>query len=178
MGVCFLMTKLLKNYEHSVNFQLLIKKSLTNCSGSRNFYAEHMADILLHRAAKKFFDNQNLERLPKMAELKQTFAEVFAEKKSLYSDYRPLKERSHALQVALYNVRRILGVENSENHNYGIAVDIARSNTILLIIVIYVSVKICGFNRAFGLNFSRKRSGGSGGEIEDFISVLSRTYRI
>jgi flagellar motility protein MotE (MotC chaperone) len=81
---------------------------------SRKFYAEHTADILLHRAAKKFFDNQNLEKLPKMAELKQTFAEVLAEKKSLYSDYRPLKERSHALQVALYNVKRILGVEPDE----------------------------------------------------------------
>jgi hypothetical protein len=81
---------------------------------SRNFYAEHTADILLHRAAKKFFDQQNLNKLPKMADLKQTFAEVLAEKKSLYSDYRPLKERSHALQVALYNVRRILGVESEE----------------------------------------------------------------
>jgi hypothetical protein len=81
---------------------------------SRKFYAEHTADILLHRAAKKFFDNQNLDKLPKMADLKQTFAEVLAEKKTLYSDYRPLKERSHALQVALYNVRRILGVQPDE----------------------------------------------------------------
>jgi hypothetical protein len=42
-----------------------------------------------------------------------------------------------------------------------------------LIIVTYVSVKNCGFNWAFGLNFSRKLSGGGSGEIEDFISVLS-----
>jgi hypothetical protein len=68
----------------------------------------------------------------------------------------------------------VWGCPSASVNGYGIAVDIARELITGLIIVTYVSLKNCGLNLVFGLNFSRKRSGGSGGENEDFISVLSR----
>jgi hypothetical protein len=67
----------------------------------------------------------------------------------------------------------VWGCPSASVNGYGIAVDIARELVTELIIVIYVSLKNCGLNSTFGLNFSRKRCGGGGGENEKFISVLS-----
>jgi hypothetical protein len=67
----------------------------------------------------------------------------------------------------------VWGCPSASVNGYGIAVDIARELVTGLIIVTYVSLKNCGQNPAFGLNFSWKLNGGGGGEIEDFISVLS-----
>ena len=38
---------------------------------SKKFYAEHEAEILTHKEAKKFFDEQQLKTLPKMKELQK-----------------------------------------------------------------------------------------------------------
>jgi hypothetical protein len=58
MGVCFLMTKLLKNYEQTVNFQLLMKKSLTNGSGKRR-KRERCREAQRRYAAKKRAEREN-----------------------------------------------------------------------------------------------------------------------
>ena len=76
----------------------------------RNFYDIHVSDIILHRAAKKYFDGLGLKKLPKMAELKQEYATLAAEKKKLYSGYHSLKEKSHEWQIAKSNAAQILGI--------------------------------------------------------------------
>jgi hypothetical protein len=67
----------------------------------------------------------------------------------------------------------VWGCPSASVNGYGIAVDIARELVTELVIVIYASLKNCGFNSTFGLNFSWKLNGGGGGENEDSISVLS-----
>lgn len=59
---------------------------------SKKFYAEHEADILLHRAAKKHFDSLGLTKLPAIQTLKTEYASLAAERKKLYSGYRAKKE--------------------------------------------------------------------------------------
>jgi hypothetical protein len=77
---------------------------------SRAFYDIHAADIILHRAAKKYFDGLGVKKLPSINQLKQEYATLAAEKKKLYSDYHKLKENSHAILLAKANADRILGI--------------------------------------------------------------------
>jgi hypothetical protein len=77
---------------------------------SRDFYDEHAADIILHRAAKKHFDTLGKKKLPSINMLKKEYAELAAEKKKLYSGYQELKGKNRALAIAKGNADRILGI--------------------------------------------------------------------
>jgi hypothetical protein len=78
---------------------------------SRQYYDGHTADVILHRAAKKFFGAQGFKgRLPSIASLKQEWAALAAEKKKLYAGYHELRDTSRSLMVAKGNADRILGV--------------------------------------------------------------------
>ena len=77
----------------------------------RAYYDANAADIILHRAAKKFFDAQGFKgKLPSINSLKQEYAATLASKKKLYGDYHRLKDSSHDLLVALGNAKQILGI--------------------------------------------------------------------
>jgi hypothetical protein len=84
---------------------------------SPKFYEEHTADIILHRAAKKYFDTLGLKKLPSINQLKQEYATLVSEKKKLYSTYRETKENSRQLQLALANAKRMLGVSLDEKNH-------------------------------------------------------------
>jgi hypothetical protein len=80
-----------------------------------DFYENNRADIALHEAAKKHFDelgySKNNKKLPTIASLKQEYAILATEKKKLYVGYRELKENRNALLTAKSNAQRILGVD-------------------------------------------------------------------
>jgi hypothetical protein len=77
---------------------------------SRDFYDVHAADIILHRAAKKYFDGLGVKKLPSINGLKQEYAILAAEKKKLYGGYHALKDLSRELSTARVNAERILGI--------------------------------------------------------------------
>ena len=76
----------------------------------RAFYDVHVADIILHRAAKKYFDELSMMKLPSINQLKQEYATLASERKTLYADYHQLKDLSRELSVARVNAERILGI--------------------------------------------------------------------
>lgn len=82
---------------------------------SKKYLAEHEADILLHKAAKKYFDEQGLEKLPTYKSLQSEYAALMAQKKTMYSDYKKAQEKMRELQTAKANVDRILNMEISES---------------------------------------------------------------
>lgn len=51
---------------------------------SKKFLAEHEADILLHKAAKKAFDEMGVKKLPTVKSLQAEYAALLSEKKKLY----------------------------------------------------------------------------------------------
>ena len=53
---------------------------------SKAFRAEHESEILLHQAAKKYFDGLGLKKLPTVKSLQAEYAALLAEKKSAYAD--------------------------------------------------------------------------------------------
>lgn len=84
---------------------------------SAKFRAEHDAEILLHQAAKKAFDELGVKKLPTVAHLNHKYAELWAEKKKLYVDYRNVKNEMKELAVAKQNVDRLLGAAAHPNAN-------------------------------------------------------------
>ena len=76
---------------------------------SKKFLAEHESEIILHKAAKQFFDEQGLKKLPTVKSLQAEYAQLLSEKKAMYADYQKAREDMRALQTAKANVDRILG---------------------------------------------------------------------
>ena len=99
------------NYSKTRNIYVGYRKA----GYSKKYLAEHEADILLHKAAKKYFDDQGLEKLPTYQSLQKEYAELMTQKKSMYSDYKKAQEKMRELQTAKANVDRILNMEIPES---------------------------------------------------------------
>ena len=82
---------------------------------SKKFLAAHEGEILLHKAAKKYFDEQGMTKLPTIKRLQGEYAELLAKKKSAYADYRKAREEMQELVTAKANIDRILGKEAAEH---------------------------------------------------------------
>lgn len=59
---------------------------------SKKFLSEHESEITLHKAAKKFFDDQGIQKLPTVKSLQAEYATLMAEKKTAYAEYRKARE--------------------------------------------------------------------------------------
>ena len=82
---------------------------------SKNFRAEHEADILLHQAAKRAFDELAVKKLPKMKDLQAEYAALLAEKKAAYGDYRKARDEMRELLAIKANVDQIMGQDERDS---------------------------------------------------------------
>ena len=78
---------------------------------SKKFLAEHESEIILHKAAKQFFDEQGLKKLPTVKSLQAEYAQLLSEKKAMYTEYQQARNEMRSLQTAKANVDRILSVD-------------------------------------------------------------------
>ena len=76
---------------------------------SKKYLAEHESDILLHRAAKKAFDELGVKKLPTVRCLQDEYAKLLAEKKAAYAAYRTARDEMRELLIHKQNVDRMLG---------------------------------------------------------------------
>ena len=81
---------------------------------SRTYYAEHESDILLHKAAKKAFDEWNLRKLPTVKSLNAEYTDLVKQKKALYAEYSAVRSEMRELLIHKSNVERILGIDENE----------------------------------------------------------------
>ena len=81
---------------------------------SRQFRAEHEAEILLHQAAKEFFDKQGLKKLPRVKELNAEYAELLRQKKAAYPEYRQAREEMQRLLRTQKNIERFFADETPQ----------------------------------------------------------------
>ena len=93
------------NYAKTRNTYVAYRKA----GYSKRFLLEHESEIILHKAAKQFFDEQGLKKLPTVKSLQAEYAQLLSEKKAMYADYQKAREDMRALQTAKANVDRILG---------------------------------------------------------------------
>ena len=81
---------------------------------SKKFRAEHESEILLHHAAKKYFDGLGLKKLPTVKSLQAEYAALLAEKKSAYADYRKTRDEMRELLTVRANVDRLMGYDEQQ----------------------------------------------------------------
>jgi len=72
------------------------------------FYDVHAADIILHRAAKKHFDQLGKMKLPSINQLKQEWAALNAEKKAVSANFKERRTEMIEYLTARNNAERIL----------------------------------------------------------------------
>ena len=75
----------------------------------RKFYAEHEAAIDTCKKAKAYFDRINLKKLPAIGTLKQEYAALSAERKTLYKDYHVKRKAMQEVLTAKQNAEMMLG---------------------------------------------------------------------
>lgn len=76
---------------------------------SKKFLSEHESDIIIHRAAKKFFDERGMTKWPTIKKLREEFDALLSKKRALYSEYRKVEKEVRELQKAKHYVDRVLG---------------------------------------------------------------------
>ena len=81
---------------------------------SRVYYAEHEREILLHKAAKKAFDEWNLRKLPTVKNLNAEYTDLVKQKKTLYAEYSAVRSEMRELLIHKCNVEKILGIDENE----------------------------------------------------------------
>ena len=75
---------------------------------SKNFYADHTSDILLHRSAKEAFDKLGLSKLPSVKELQEEYSAILSQKRKLYPLYYAAKKEMKELLIVKANVDQIM----------------------------------------------------------------------
>ena len=81
---------------------------------SKKFLAEHESEITIHKAAKNYFDGLGFKKLPTIKALNTEYAELLAEKKAAYADYRKAREEMKELLTAKANIDRILELDKEQ----------------------------------------------------------------
>ena len=82
---------------------------------SKKYYAEHEKAIEDCKAAKAFFDEKKLAKLPTINSLKQEYATLAAEKKKLYAGYSAARNHMQEILMAQQNVHQLLDYRDTEH---------------------------------------------------------------
>ena len=80
----------------------------------RLYHADLEGDILLHKAAKKAFDELGVKKLPSVKSLQEEYARLLSEKKAAYAEYQRSRDEMRELLLHKQNVDRMLGKNKRE----------------------------------------------------------------
>ena len=89
-------------------------KNLTNLENRIHIQQVHESEITIHKAAKNYFDGLGFKKLPTIKALNTEYAELLAEKKAAYADYRKAREEMKELLTAKANIDRILELDKEQ----------------------------------------------------------------
>jgi len=81
---------------------------------SKKFYSENSKAIDDCKAAKKFFDDKGVAKLPTIKSLKEEFATLTAEKKKLYAGHGKARSHMQEILMAQQNVHQLLDYRDAE----------------------------------------------------------------
>lgn len=81
---------------------------------SKKYLSEHESDIIIHKAAKKAFDEMGLKKLPTVRSLQEEYRMLLTRKKEDYSTYNKLEKQRRDLLVYKANTEHLLGLEMEE----------------------------------------------------------------
>lgn len=98
------------NYSKTRDVYVAYRKS----GYSKKFLEEHEDDIIIHRAAKKAFDELGLKKLPTVKSLQIEFAEKLAEKKEAYAELKNVRDELRDLTIHKANYEELRDLEERE----------------------------------------------------------------
>ena len=81
---------------------------------SKKFRAEHEADILLHQAAKKYFDSIGITKLPSVKSLREEYAGLLEQKRKAYAAYKQARSDMKELHNIKANVDYLLDIPSPQ----------------------------------------------------------------
>ena len=82
-----------------------------------SFYEEYRADIQIHEAAKRAFDESGLKSLPSVKTLNTQIEDLSAQQKIQYETYCAAREESRKWQAVKQNIASMLGDVEKEKHH-------------------------------------------------------------
>ena len=84
---------------------------------SKEFFESHRDVLLLRNAAKEAFKKVD-RKLPSVKALDEEFQKLLQEKRELYAEYKPAKERMQELLMAKQNVERFLNLQEMQEQDF------------------------------------------------------------
>ena len=98
------------NYSKTKDIYVAYRKS----GYSKKFLEEHESDIIIHKAAKKAFDELGVKKLPTVKSLQVEFAELLSTKKTTYADLKKVRDELRELSVHKANYEELRDLEERE----------------------------------------------------------------
>jgi len=98
------------NYSKTRDVYIAYRKS----GYSKKFLEEHEADIIIHKAAKKAFDELGVKKLPTIKSLQVEFAEQLTAKKEAYAELKKVRDELRDLTVHTANYEELRDLEERE----------------------------------------------------------------
>lgn len=98
------------NYSKTKDVYVAYRKS----GYSKKFLEEHESDIIVHKAAKKAFDELGVKKLPTIKSLQVEFAELLSTKKVAYADLKKVRDELRELSVHKANYEELRDLEERE----------------------------------------------------------------
>ena len=98
------------NYSKTRDVYVAYRKS----GYSKKFLEEHEADIIIHKAAKKAFDELGVKKLPTIKSLQVKFAEQLTSKKEAYAELKQVRDELRDLTVHTANYEELRDLEERE----------------------------------------------------------------
>ena len=81
---------------------------------SRKFKEAHEAEILIHQAAKKYFDELGIKKLPSVKSLREEYAGLLSQKRATYAAYKHAREDMKELYNVKSNVEHLLEINERD----------------------------------------------------------------
>ena len=81
---------------------------------SREFKEAHEAEILIHQAAKKYFDELGIKKLPSVKSLREEYAGLLSQKRATYAAYKHAREDMKELYNVKSNVEHLLEINERD----------------------------------------------------------------
>ena len=81
---------------------------------SKKFLEEHEADIIIHKAAKKAFDEMGVKKLPTVKSLQVEFADLLTAKKEAYAELKKVRDELRDITVHTANYEESRDLEERE----------------------------------------------------------------
>ena len=109
------MNAYLGELERTTSFKEKARQNPDNVNAGLLTYPVLMAaDIIIHKAAKKAFDELGMKKLPTVKTLQAEYAKLLSEKKAAYAEYSTAQKEMRELLVHKKNIEIIFGIDEPE----------------------------------------------------------------